>query len=100
MENDETLYKDPLLEVRFSPRHDGYYLILGSQSIFLMNGGLEELARTAVADMKRKVTAINPLGEFILERQGVSYERLGMAIAQARNRELEQELRQAYSEQS
>lgn len=93
MTDEEILYDDGRIKIVYQPGRDGHGLIIGNQFLFLDRGILEELARTSSRGLIPKFNSIDSSFGYIFEREGLSYPTVGLAIAQARIKELENELR-------
>lgn len=96
MTDEEILYDDGKIKVVYQPERDGHGLILDGQLIFLDHGVLEELARTSRRDLISKFNSVYPDFGYIIGSAGLSYETIGLVIAQARISELENELSSSY----
>ncbi|MBS3086562.1 hypothetical protein J4422_02570 [Candidatus Pacearchaeota archaeon] len=91
MTSEETLYDDGRIKVVYHPEHGGHELFIDGQFIFLAHGILEGLATTPRRELIPKFNLAYPDFGYILGREGLSYETMGLIIAQARIRELEKE---------
>lgn len=96
----EIAYQDDKIRIEYYPKADGHILILGKQILFIPRGTLEELARTPITKLKDKISAIDPNFDPALQKYASTYERVGLAISQARVKELEEELRDSHQHTS
>ena len=97
---EETLYDDGRIKVVYNTKRDLHFLTMGSNSVVLDRGILDDLAHTSRGhDFRNKFEAVDPTIEHILESQHLTYDTVGFVIAQARLRELEAELSQVYHQE-
>ena len=95
--NKDALYEGRKIRIIYQPEADAHHLIIGENLIVLERGILDELSRTSPEGLEMKLDAVNPSSDYILKSEGLTYEAVGWAIAQARLVELEDELNYAYS---
>ncbi len=87
------LYHDDQIQIHFYSKAECHILTLEKQILLLSRGVLEELARTPLANLKSKISAIDPSFDYTMGKYALPYERVAIAITQARVNELEDELR-------
>ncbi|MEK6847511.1 MAG: hypothetical protein AABX50_00095 [Nanoarchaeota archaeon] len=107
MAKEEVLYEDPRLKISYFPERDLHSLLIdGNYSINLDRGILEELSKTPLTELRNKIDILDPsFINYPWSKLGwkispLSSERIGYAISQARIKELEDELRAAYSDRT
>ena len=96
MKDEEVLYDIGKIKIVYQPSRDGHGIFIDGQLVFLARGILEELSRTPGKDLIHKLNLVDDGLGYILEREGITPITLGLAIAQARISELENELSSSY----
>ena len=94
----EPLYEDGQIVIHYCMNHNGAHILnIGDGSYFLDAGILDDLATTPRGDLTGKLDSVNPAIVRDARQHGMSVDSIGMALAQARVRELEKELSNARS---
>lgn len=87
---DDVLYDDGKVKVSyFKDLVDEHVLHIGDQGFILQRGILEELARTPIVNIQRKLSAIDSNIDPALIRSEIFYHEVDFALKQAHIKDLE-----------
>ena len=91
---EEHLYSDGRISIIYFPKRDVHALLMDDYGIILDHGILEELSKTTPSEIRTKLDTLDPSFISMKWTKGrpLSSEHIGLAIAQARIRELERRL--------
>jgi hypothetical protein len=92
----DPLYKDKQLSVQVCANADGHILSFGNNNYFFDRSLLKDLTQTPRGSLENKLELVNPGIMINAQENGLTADSIGVALAQARIAELEEELSHAY----